>query len=457
MYLSQSCESEVLHFCNQNLKQNSSVLLCVSGGADSVSMLYLLYELMPKLPLKKIAVAHVNHALRGEESDEDEKLVEAFSNNLRLEFFNKRLSKRTPKSGGIEEWARNERYKFFHQVKKKHCFDYIATAHTKDDQAETVLMRLMRGAGIRGLRGILPAREDGVIRPLLSLQREELLKWLNERNIRYRNDSSNEDQNFKRNWIRHTILPAIKLGEPDVVNNLSCFARQMNKLNEQTEAQVNIWIRSNVIDCNPDLVRVKREGFTDTALASSAVIELFRRNGITVLRDHIQRVVDAALTVNKTKFLLPSGWCCMNRKNQLLIYRVNAPRVSFNYLLDYPGEIICEEIAARFLVSGYQKNNGIMPRDNKTVWLNVERNELPLSFRAVNDEDEFWPLGAKGSMNLKQFLSAQGVSRWEYEHMGVVVSAQGEVVWVPGMRISHKFRVTEGCRRVFIISFQPHK
>ena len=212
-----SPSEKILLFCSRFLLPNSSVLTAVSGGSDSVSMLCLLHELRDELKISNLAVAHVNHGLRGAESDGDEQYVRELSSSLGLQFFVKHLSGYNSEDPGIEQWARRERYRFFRSVMESGGFDFVATGHTADDQAETVLLRIFRGTGLKGLRGILPLREDGVIRPLLYIARSELVEWLSMKGISFRTDSSNAETRFRRNSIRHKLLPALSRDVPDVM------------------------------------------------------------------------------------------------------------------------------------------------------------------------------------------------------------------------------------------------
>ncbi len=422
-----------------------------------MAMLHLFADRYRDLFLKKMFVAHVNHALRGEESDEDQRYVKQIAETLGVDCFSRRLESRTQESGSLEEWARTERYNYFLQLKKSLGIDYIATAHTADDQAETVLMRLFRGAGLRGLRGILPVREDGVIRPLLGVNRLQLLEWLEKRKIAYRVDSSNMDQTFKRNWVRLAVLPSIKNQEPEVVENLSFFAARMLDLGKFVDKEINKWLDSHVLKSSKGLLAIDKEGFKEGALATEAIVELYRQQGIPLIRGHIEDTVKAGLQTSEGGVkLLPGGWRLINKRDELLLEKNGLSGAVFFCTLDLIGETRCDAAGAKILISGFREPKGTIPRDNKTVWLDVKEEDLPLVFRTVEDKDQFWPLGGRGPLKTKQFLSKQGISRSRRDRTGVVVTARGEVVWVPGVRISHAFRVREGCRRVFIISYQPY-
>lgn len=176
----------------------------VSGGADSVFLLCALRELG-----LAGAVLHVNHGLRGRESDADEAFVRDLARRFELPFHAVQCP---PPAGNVEQEARRARYEFFAaQIAAGNC-DAVATGHTLDDQAETVLYRFIRGAGTAGLSGILPVTGAGIIRPLLDLRRDEIREWLTRNEIAWREDSSNADEDFLRNRIRHRYLPELAAG-----------------------------------------------------------------------------------------------------------------------------------------------------------------------------------------------------------------------------------------------------
>jgi tRNA(Ile)-lysidine synthase len=192
------------------LKKGTTVVVGVSGGPDSVALLHILWSLRYELGIKLIA-AHFNHRLR-RAADGDQKFVERLAVKLNIPFVSGR-SKTRQRQGSLEDWARRERFEFFAAVVRKHRAQSVALAHTQNDLAETVLMRLLRGTGLLGLRGILPERRiNGVcfIRPLLDLSKDDLLDYLKANRLSYRNDHTNLKTDFFRNKIRLKLLPLLK-------------------------------------------------------------------------------------------------------------------------------------------------------------------------------------------------------------------------------------------------------
>lgn len=205
--------------CHQLIVPGDTVICAVSGGADSVAMLFALYLIREKLEISLSAV-HFNHGLRGEESDRDESFVREFCDRYNIPLTVGR-GKVVPGKKGLEAAAREARYAFFKTLTGK-----IATAHTADDNAETVLMHLIRGTGLRGLGGIMP-KNGGLIRPMLSVTREDVLAFLEEYHIPYVIDSSNNTDDFLRNRLRHHVIPLLRAENPAIGENVSAMALRL--------------------------------------------------------------------------------------------------------------------------------------------------------------------------------------------------------------------------------------
>ena len=219
------------------LDSGDRVAVAVSGGPDSVALLECLRELAPQLGIT-LAVAHLNHQLRGRESCEDEQFVARLARRRRLEF----LSKTVDVAGQVRERGENSeqlgrafRYEFFSELVRRGQFDKVAVGHTLSDQAETVLFRLLRGSGTAGLSGIRPVLDNKVVRPMIEVAREQVMEYLTTGGHEWRDDSSNQDPGFDRNRIRHELLP--RLSE-DWNPKLSGALAQMS---EWAQGEENYW------------------------------------------------------------------------------------------------------------------------------------------------------------------------------------------------------------------------
>ena len=190
------------------LPSGARVAVAVSGGPDSVCLLHLLCELAPQFHLT-LSVAHFNHKLRGDASDSDERFVAELATSLGLAFHRADADLRAA-GGNLEQAGRRGRRDFFTELIREGVADRVALGHTRDDQAETVLFRLLRGSGLAGLAGIYPLTEGGLIRPLIDVTRAEVIEYLRGRGLAWREDATNRDPRFARNRIRHDLLPQLR-------------------------------------------------------------------------------------------------------------------------------------------------------------------------------------------------------------------------------------------------------
>ncbi|HEV3384214.1 MAG TPA: tRNA lysidine(34) synthetase TilS [Gemmata sp.] len=230
---------EVRRFMETLPNGKASGVVAVSGGADSVALLRTLQSLYPGA----LTVAHINHQLRGVESDGDEAFVRELAGQLALTCLVKAVDVGVMAAGAnLEATARRVRYEFFAEVAASVGASWIATGHTADDQAETVLHRLIRGTGMQGLRGIA-RRNSPIVRPLLAVARAEVIEYLSSLNQSFREDSSNVDPRFTRNRLRHELIPLLKTFNPAIVTALGQIASQAGEAFEFLEADAASWMR----------------------------------------------------------------------------------------------------------------------------------------------------------------------------------------------------------------------
>lgn len=244
------------------IQPGDSVICAVSGGADSVALLFALYLLRDKLGIN-LSAAHFNHRLRGAESDRDEAFVREFCNRYDIALY-VGSAEVCPGKKGLEAAARDARYAFLKSLPGK-----IATAHTADDNAETLLMHLVRGTGLKGLGGISPVN-DMLIRPMLQVTRQEVLSFLQEYNLTYVTDSSNDTDQFLRNRLRHHVMPLLTAENPVIAENLSSLALRLRQDEECLAEMVQTHL------CN-DVAALRKMA---PALRSRAISSLLKRSGI---------------------------------------------------------------------------------------------------------------------------------------------------------------------------------
>ena len=235
---------------HKHMVQPGDTLVCaVSGGADSMALLWGMYGLREKLDVR-VEAAHFNHNLRGEESRRDADFVASFCKTHEIPLYMGEGSV-TAGEKGLEAAAREARYTFLNSLSGK-----IATAHTADDNAETLLMHLIRGTGLKGLGGIAPVRGN-IIRPMLTVTRREVLQFLEEEGIPYVTDSSNETDAFLRNRLRHHVMPLLTAENPSLAENLSATALRLRQDEEALDAQAELTTNVTALREMPDALQTR--------------------------------------------------------------------------------------------------------------------------------------------------------------------------------------------------------
>ena len=237
------------------LKKEDKVLVAVSGGADSISLVLLLLSVKAKYKIN-IGIAHLNHMLRDEESLRDESFVKQFAQRLNLPFFCKQINVTAhakSKKLSFEQAGRELRYKYFTKVADENGYTKIATGHNKDDNAELVLMNILRGSGPKGLCGIPPIREEVYIRPLIRISKTDILDFLEFKNQNFVFDSSNNDLIYLRNKIRHQLIPHLASEfNPEIIDALDRLSNilklEENYLEEQTQTKYNNCVIHNAFN-----------------------------------------------------------------------------------------------------------------------------------------------------------------------------------------------------------------
>ena len=328
-----------------------AVVCAVSGGADSVALLFALYLLREKLQIS-LSAAHFNHGLRGAESDGDQRFVEDFCRQYEIPLY-LGSAHVTPGKKGLEAAARKARYDFFETLPGK-----IATAHTADDNAETVLMHLIRGTGLKGLGGIAPSRGN-IIRPMLDVTRQEVLAFLQEYHLSWVEDSSNGTDDFLRNRIRHHVMPLLKQENPKLSENVSSMALRLRQ-DEQILSELTAETLPDVKTLRqmPQSLRLRHlHGFlqrcgvpepeTDHVLLAESLVLSDKPSatasfpgGIVIARnyDHLEKP-EATFSVEQQE--LPCPGCVELPGMRIICQKADAPALKWDCFTVYPqGSIV---------------------------------------------------------------------------------------------------------------------
>ncbi len=294
----------------------ASISVAVSGGSDSVALFFRLYTLQKEFSLS-LSIVHVNYHLRGEESNGDAEFVRQLAARCDVPFYYRDVPLDAGQSG-IEEQARTARYTFFAELKKSGRCEYIAVGHTREDQVETVLFRLVRGTSLHGISGMEAVRGDGIIRPLLEESREVCQQFLSEIGESWREDSSNATDDYSRNCIRHKILPVLQELNSSAFEHIVSFASHARGVQRATVQLGFEKLNQRGLYTAPYLFHFLREGEIDSFIVA-AIASLLRDRGCSITGGHSEKIVVAGERAGKME-LLPDGWRTYSSYKRLIFY-----------------------------------------------------------------------------------------------------------------------------------------
>ena len=455
------------------LPAGTRVAVALSGGADSVALLLALGKLAPTEGFHVAGVVHLNHQLRGAESDADEQFCRDLAETLGVPIEIERidvaaLARETGAS--IEHAAHVARYAFFDRAAARLGAAAVAVAHTTDDQAETFRLRLLRGAGPRGLSGMHP-RAGLVVRPLIETSRSDVREFLRTQNVTCREDASNADLAIPRNRIRHELLPLLETrfahGIVDVLDREAAIAREdADYLDTAARSAATRLV-----------VRTPRGVELDAAALVAEPPAIARRvirlaQQMAAGADHFVGF-DAGEAVRRFAVSNSSGQLDLpghrvNRRGRVLVLTASrgrekpAPAADFSYQLDVPGAVTVPEAACAISADTRLVPSGRAAADlwslaGKSDEAVIEAGKLaaPLSVRNRRRGDSFRPLGLKGRKKLQDYFVDAKIDRFERDITPVVVDSAGRIVWVAGHALAEEFRVTEATRDVVILKRVP--
>jgi tRNA(Ile)-lysidine synthase len=436
------------------LSPGDRVIVGVSGGIDSVGLLSVLHKLTPVYDIS-LVVAHLNHRLRGQESHRDEIFVHSLARKLNLPFETKSVTVRRLKRKNmtLQEVAREARFSFFESLVQKFKAHRIALGQTADDQAETIVMRFLRGAGLTGLKGIPPVRDEMIIHPLLEVGRAEVEAYLTAEGLPHVEDSSNRKDVYLRNRIRNSLIPILEEYNPNLKSRLGRMGQILLKEEEYLQAQTDdVWCR--VARRDRDLVRIDLTRFR--RLHQALQFRVLRRavrfiggikaKGITA--DHVLSLAGLALGARSQAVVhLPGRIKAKRIYDRLEIGKEeNPPMPSFNYPLKFPGITTLPEIEKQLLIDFVDRWNvgDVTPH---RVFMDSRGLQPPLRVRNYRHGDRFRPFGMGGGKKVKDCFIDWKVPLAERSWTPLVLS--GDVIlWIVGHRISEDVRITPETDRV---------
>ncbi len=448
------------------LQENEPVIIGVSGGADSICLLHILSLLFPAS--KRVAV-YVDHGLRPLEIDAEKILVQKQAESCSAHFETVTIDvqkEKKLKKCSLEEACRNLRYQALEDFRSKYQATSIAVAHTADDQAEEILLRLIRGSGSRGLSG-MKLKHGNIIRPLLQEKKETLLSWLKEQNIPFCLDSSNNDRKFLRNKIRLDLLPNLE--------------REYNKSMRQTLLQTaeildeeDNFLSTLANERFPNLVHREKE---------KLILELsvFNRESLAIKRRILEKIcwnLQSRPSFKKIKSLLTlassgsakeihltGGLRAVRQNNTILFHRPSGekayrgpgviPTTFSSVTISAPGIYPVAELNRRIEITEAPFSPDFTP-DSKHLLVDMKNIRFPLLLRHHQPGEYFHPLGALGKKKIARFFSDQKIPLSTRDKFPILLSEKN-IIAIVGLRIDQQFRVTETTKHVLKVKWEKNE
>ncbi len=444
------------------LPAGTRVAVAVSGGADSVALLRVLLELAPRGEFSVAGLVHVNHQLRGADSERDQAFCEALARRLSIPAHIERVEVRrvaTAERRSIEDAARKLRYAALERGRQALGADRVAVGHTRDDQAETVLLRLLRGAGPRGIAGIYP-RNGAIVRPLFDVDRQQLRAWSADNRITYVDDASNQDLTNPRNLLRHEVLPALRGWFGPSVPALLARAAEVARADEELLAELTSVLVGQLVTGNREELRLDVAGavLMPLALRRRLLLDALRRAGVREPGFAEVEALTGMLDDEAAPGVDFSGHVRADRNGPTVVLRKRAETASqaiapFRYALPVPGRVWIAEVSAT-VQAETGSLEGPLPGGTPDAPVAVVAGAQVtggLFVRNWRPGDALRPIGLGGTKKLQDLFVDRKVSRVARHRLPLVVDSHDRVVWVPGHALDEVYRASAGGSGVVVL------
>lgn len=420
----------------------SKILLAVSGGVDSMVMLHLFRECG-----YSFSVAHCNFSLRGDESDEDEQLIRSICKYFGIEVFIQKFDTQSysnEKGVSIQVAARELRYSWFDKLCKENNFSIVAIAHNKNDIAETILINLCRGTGMKGLTGIKP-KSGTIIRPLLFAKRDEIEEFASSNSIVFRIDSSNTDVKYARNRIRHRVLPELEAINSGVVDNLyhtSLFLAE----SWQAIDTISATFKKEVVKTEGEEIHYLIDKLKNFPFRQVFLVEELVEYGFpaSMVLD-----IEESLYTQSGKVFYSNTHQLVRDRDSLILSSLKHQQVLAELKIERETSQIQKPISLQIKVVDVDKNYSI-PKSPSFAVLDYSKISYPLTLRKWCEGDWFIPFGMKGRKKISDFLIDQKVPLHHKDSV-YVLESNGDIVWVVGFRIDDRYKIEESSSSVLFV------
>lgn len=431
---------KISHHINRNLPflRGKKLLVAVSGGIDSVALTYLLSELN-----FTISLAHCNFNLRGKESDLDEDFVKKLGNKLEIPVFTTQFNtevfaKENKQSTQIA--ARSLRYSWFQKLEKEHSFDYVLTAHHADDNLETFLINLTRGTGLEGLTGI-PEINGRIVRPLLKFSRKEILTFIKENKIEWREDKSNAQTKYIRNKIRHKVVPFLKEINPSLLNTFAKTAEYLKESQHILEDRIKK-VATEVLTVNENTIAINIQKVEKLSNSKAYLYQLLKAYNFTEWND-----VYNLLSAQSGKQVLSKTHTLLKDRGSLVLFKNICPN-NIKTIFIQENELEITKPIHLKIENVIEKSR----KNKETIFIDKEKCIFPLQLRRWQNGDFFYPSGMTGKKKLSKYFKDEKFSLFEKLNTWLLCNNNNDIIWVVGSREDSRFEMTAQTNSLFKIS-----
>lgn len=442
------------------LQPGEKVILGVSGGADSMALLHALWEVRADFH-HFLIVAHLDHGLRPQ-GEEEANFVRQAAGKLGVPFFHRKADGREweeKKGLTTQEAAREIRYAFLGEIARAHQAPKIALGHTADDQAELMVMRLLRGSGTRGLSGIPPVRGGIFIRPLIEVWREEVESFLKKKKIAFLHDPSNQSDQYLRNRVRHELLPLLRQYNPRIhrilVRMAALFRAEEEFWQEYLGGIFPPMTRSRGKDSLAlDIPSLRAQPLPVRHRCYRLAIEKVQGDLRRVSLPHILAIENLLGSQEPNKNLqLPHGLSVTKAYQELHFSRPAEVAVPFEHSVPGPGRVEIPEIRREMGFELQTRAGKISFEESPSVsLLDFDGLEFPLTLRSFRPGDRFQPLGMEGEKKVKDFFIDCKIPAWQRKRIPLLYRGD-RLLWVAGVRIDHRARLKPETQRILKVQF----
>lgn len=445
-----STEQKVIRFINLHslIKAGERILVALSGGPDSVFLLYFLRKYQKKFEID-LGAFHLNHSLR-KSADKEQKFCDELCKRLLIPFYTEKVDVKSfakKNKISVEEAGRTLRYKYLREFAKKNNFKLIATAHNADDNAETVLLNLIKGTGIKGISGI-PVKRENIIRPVLCLRKKQIVNYLEANRIKFVIDESNLSEKYERNFLRLKVIPIIeKKLNPQFVNSVLTTSVNLQNFNKYLE-KIIAKFEKKYIEENNNVIRIKNLLFEkEEELIQSEIIRkvLLDKLNFSAEKKDVEKILSLKnKQVGKTESFRNKIKVIKERDSVLIFIERNLSEKPIQIKVGEAKKINSNKI----FISNVEYDEVELTSDKSVEYVDGDLTGNSFIIRKWKDGDRFYPIGMQGSKKVSDYLNDIKVEAKEKRNQYVLLS-KNKIVWILGKRLDERFKLKPQTKTIY--------